>query len=220
MIEIEVDNRKIEAREGETVLTALRRHGVAIPTLCHMDGLNPTGACRLCVVEIDGAGSSTPSCSFPVSSGMKIRTKSPRVIEARRTIVELLLSGHPDDCLYCSRSGRCDLQRLAQDLGIRQRLYRGKRIPKELDISSPSITRDPEKCILCGKCVRLCEEVQGVAAIDFIGRGARTVVGTAYNRGLAVSTCINCGQCIMVCPTGALAEHSSLDAVLRRPGRS
>ena len=214
MITMEVDGRAIEADEGETILAALTRHGIHVPTLCHMEGLAPSGACRLCIVEVEGSPTLVPSCSFPVAKGMKVRTKTPKVLDARKTIVELLLSSHPDDCLYCARNGKCKLQAMAQDLGIRQRLYRGRRTPAAMDVSSPSIVREPDKCILCGRCVRVCEEIQGVAAIDFIGRGSRTFIGTAFNEGLNVSTCVNCGQCILACPTGALSEHSHLDAVI------
>ncbi|MEI7835762.1 MAG: NADH-dependent [FeFe] hydrogenase, group A6, partial [Planctomycetota bacterium] len=214
MITFEVDGRTIEAKEEETLLAALRREGIHIPTLCHMEGLPPSGACRLCVVEVEGARNLVSSCSYPVVAGMKVKTKTPKVIEARRTIVELLLSSHPDDCLYCARSGRCDLQSLAQDLGIRQRPQRAKKVAQDMDVSSPSIIRDPDKCILCGRCVRVCEETQGVAAIDFIGRGSKAYIGTAFNEGLNVSTCINCGQCVVVCPTGALTEHSYVNEVI------
>jgi iron-only hydrogenase group A len=214
MIQFEADGKMIEAEEGETILAALRRKGVHVPTLCHMEGLTPTGACRLCIVEVEGSANLVPSCSFPAAVGLKVKTRTPRVLEARKTIVELLLSNHPDDCLYCARSGKCDLQTLARDLGVRHRTYRGARSDRPLDISSPSITRDPDKCVLCGRCVRMCEEIQGVAAIDFIGRGAKTTVATAFDRGLNVSSCVNCGQCIVVCPTGALTEHSNVDAVV------
>jgi iron-only hydrogenase group A len=181
-----------------------------------MEGLPPSGACRLCVVEVEGAPTLTPACSFPVANGMKIRTRSPKVLEARRTIVELLLANHPDDCLYCSRSGKCDLRQLSQNLGVTQRRLSGDKTRgrKALDVSSPSIVRDPEKCILCGRCVRVCEEIQGVSAIDFVGRGSRAFIGTAFNEGLNLSSCICCGQCVLVCPTGALTEQSSLDAVV------
>jgi iron-only hydrogenase group A len=214
MIEMMVDGRTIEAKEGETILSALRREGIHVPTLCHMEGLAPSGACRICVVELEGSPNFLPACSFPVAPGMKILTRSPKVLEARRTIIELLLGNHPDDCLYCARSGKCDLQALSQTLGIRQRLYRSKRITREKDVSGPSIIRDPEKCILCGRCVRVCEEIQGVGAIDFVGRGCKTFVGTAFDQGLNLSSCINCGQCILVCPTGALTERPYLDEVV------
>ena len=212
---IEVNQKTITANDGETILTALRREGIRVPTLCYLEVLPPTGACRICVVEIEGAGGLVPSCSFPVAPGMKIRTHSPKVLAARRTIIELLLGSHPDDCLYCGRSGKCDLQRMAQELGVVQRHYQGKKPRREMDVSSPSIVRDPDKCVLCGKCVRVCEEIQGVAAIDFVGRGARSLVGTAFNTGLNVSSCVNCGQCVLVCPTGALTEHSYVNEVLQ-----
>ncbi len=214
MIGIEANGRTVEAKAGETILSVLRREGIHVPTLCHMEGLEPSGACRLCVVELEGSANLVPACSFPVSEGMKVRTGTPKVLEARKTIVELLLSNHPDDCLYCSRSGNCDLQKLAGDLGVRQRHYREPRPSRELDVSSPSIIRDPAKCILCGRCVRVCEEVQAVSAIDFTGRGSRAMVTPAFNSGLNMSSCINCGQCVVVCPTGALAERSSVQEVM------
>jgi iron-only hydrogenase group A len=213
MIEMQVDGKVIDAKDGETILSALKREGIHVPTLCHMEGLLPSGACRLCVVEMEGAPNFVPACSFPVAPGMKIRTHSARVLDARRTIVELLLSNHPDDCLYCARSGKCDLQQLSQSLGIRERLYRGKRNERGKDVSGP-IVRDPEKCILCGRCVRICEEIQGVGAIDFVSRGCKAYIGTAFDQGLNVSSCINCGQCIIGCPTGALSEHPHLEGVI------
>jgi len=214
MFNIEVNNRKIEAKPGEMILDALKRAGIHVPTLCHLSGLFPSGACRMCVVEVEGVPGLVPSCAFPVREGMKIQTNSPRALRARKTIVELLLANHPDDCLYCVRNNNCDLQGLAETLGVRERRYSGKRIQYHVDSSSPSIVRDPAKCILCGKCVRVCEEIQGVSAIDFINRGSRTTVGPAFNQGLNVSSCINCGQCIMVCPTGALREKSDIKEVM------
>jgi len=214
MIQIEVNGKTISAKEDETILSALKRAGINVPTLCYMEGLTPTGACRLCVVEVEGFPNLVPSCSHPVQEGMKIRTRSPEVLRARRVIVELLLSNHPDDCLYCVRNGSCDLQRLAEEMGIRRRTYRGSRSHHPLDVSSQSIIRDPDKCILCGKCVRVCEEIQGVSAIDFLQRGSEAYVGTAFDKGLNLSSCVNCGQCILVCPTGALTERSHVNEVL------
>ena len=214
MITIEVNNREIEANPGETILAALNRAGIKVPTLCHLEGLFPSGACRMCVVEVEGMQGLIPSCAYPVSEGMKIETHSPRAIRARKTIVELLLANHPDDCLYCVRNGSCELQKLAEELGVRQRRYAGNKNDYKIDTSSPAIVRDPAKCILCGKCIRVCEEIQGVSAIDFIGRGSRAIVGTVFNEGINVSSCINCGQCITVCPTGALREKSSLKEVM------
>ncbi len=213
MITIEVNNKPVEAKDGEMIIEALNRAGVKVPTLCYMENLPPTGACRMCVVELDN-GRIVPSCAFPVADGMKVLTHSPRVVKARKTIVELLLANHPDDCLYCVRNQNCELQTLSEELGVRERRYSGSRNEYHLDTSSMSLVRDPAKCILCGRCVRMCEEVQGVSAIDFINRGCNTIVGTAFNQGLNISSCINCGQCIAVCPTGALREQSYNKEVL------
>ncbi|MDD5765062.1 MAG: NADH-dependent [FeFe] hydrogenase, group A6 [Candidatus Marinimicrobia bacterium] len=214
MINIEVNNRQVKSNPGEMILTVLKREGIKVPTLCHLSDLFPTGACRLCVVEVEGVPGLVPSCAFPVRDGMKIKTHSPRAIRARKTIIELLLANHPDDCLYCVRNGNCDLQTLSEELGVRERRYSGKKNEYKVDTSSPSIVRDPAKCILCGKCVRMCEEVQGVSAIDFINRGSKTIIGTVFNEGLNISSCINCGQCIAVCPTGALREKSNIKEVM------
>ena len=212
-VTLEVDGRQVAARSGEMLLTVLRREGVHVPTLCHLAHLTPTGACRLCVVEVEGQKNLVPSCAFPVGAGMVVHTHSARAQRARKTIVELLLADHPDDCLYCVRAGNCDLAGLARDLGVRERRYRGGKSEHHVDASSSAILRDPAKCILCGKCVRVCEEVQGVSAIDFVGRGCHTQVGTAFDEGLNLSECIMCGQCINVCPTGALREVSHLKPV-------
>lgn len=214
MITIQVNGRQVEAERGEMLLDVIRRSGVRVPTLCHLPGLTPTGACRLCSVEVSGQRGLVPSCAWPVSEGLACETHSQRAVTARRTIVELLLANHPDDCNYCVRNGKCELQTLAAELGVRQRIYAGARTTRNLDLSSPSIVRDPEKCILCGRCVRVCEEVQSVGAIDFVGRGSQARVGTAFEEGLNVSSCVNCGQCINVCPTGALAEHSEIKEVI------
>ena len=184
------------------------------PTLCHMKDLFPSGACRMCVVEVEGRPGLVPSCAFPVTDGLKVKTHSPRAIRARKTIIELLLANHPDDCLYCVRSEDCELRHLSEELGVRERRYVGKRRTQNQDVSSPSIVRDPEKCILCGKCVRVCEEVQGVAAIDFVGRGSKARIATAFEEGLNVSSCVYCGQCVMACPTGALRERSYIKEVM------
>jgi NADP-reducing hydrogenase subunit HndD len=214
VIPIEVNGRTIQGNEGEMLLYALRRAGIHVPTLCHIDGLFPSGACRMCVVDVEGERNLVPSCAYPVRSGLKVQTHSPRAVLARKTIVELLLADHPDDCLYCDRNGDCELQKLAEELGIRRRRYVGEKHDYKVDMSSPAIVRDPAKCILCGKCVRICEEIQGVAAIDFVGRGFQTRIGTSFNEGINVSSCVNCGQCIQVCPTGALREKNHIKEVL------
>ncbi len=210
---IEVNNRTLEVRKGETILAALTRNGIKVPTLCNLKDLSPTGACRICVVEVEGERNLVTSCSYPVREGMKIQTHSARVVKARKTLVELLLSNHPDDCLYCERNGQCELQELAIDLNIRERRISGRKIQQKLDLSSPSLVRDPAKCILCGRCVRTCDEVQSVSALEFLRRGNKTIVGTSMNHDLNFSNCIACGQCVMACPTGALHERSNLDEV-------
>jgi len=207
-MKITVNNKTIEANNGETILDALNREGIKVPTLCHLKNMMPTGACRMCVVEDVNSDKLITSCSSPVYEGLEINTHSARVNESRKTIVELLLSNHPDDCLYCVRNGNCELQGLSEELSITERRIRGRKNKQPLDRSSASIVRDPEKCILCGRCVRICEEVMGVACIDFVQRGNHTVVGTAFDKGLNTSSCVNCGQCIMVCPTGALTEKN------------
>jgi iron-only hydrogenase group A len=210
---IQVNNKKIKAEKGETILSALNRNGIIIPTLCRMKEFTPTGACRMCVVEVDGRDRLVTACSQPVEEWMKIKTHSPRVIMARKTIVELLLSNHPDDCLYCDRNLNCELQRLAEELNIRERRIRGKKIKPRLDQSSPAIVRELSKCILCGRCVRVCEEVITATSLDFINKGRETHVGAAMDRAFNFSSCIHCGQCVLVCPTGALHEKHNITEV-------
>ncbi|HYW96275.1 MAG TPA: 2Fe-2S iron-sulfur cluster-binding protein, partial [Bacteroidales bacterium] len=214
---IEVNKRIIQARKGETILTALRRNGIQVPTLCNMKDFSPTGACRMCVVEVEGKESLIPSCSYPVEEWMKISTHTPRVLKARKTIVELLLSNHPDDCLYCERNGSCELQEMAEDLNIRERRIPGRKSKFKIDKSGLAIVRDPSKCILCGRCVRVCEEQQAVSTLDFTRRGSDLVIAASFNKPLNFSNCISCGQCVIICPTGALTErlqYAELDQVL------
>ncbi len=220
MFEITVNNRVIDAEEAETILSALTRVGIRVPTLCHLPDLPPMGACRICIVEVEGAEGDglVPSCSYPVAEGMRIFTNSRKVINARRTLLELLLSNHPDDCLYCQKSRDCRLRTLAEEYGVRERTP-GKRFREKLrDLTGACVVRDASKCILCGKCVRVCEEVQKVSAIGFVGRAGRTVVAPAFHQSMNVSSCVGCGQCTLVCPTGALVEHSSLDSVTAAVG--
>lgn len=206
--DIRINNKTVQAENGETILDVLNRNGVKVPTLCHMKDMAPTGSCRMCVVENENNGKLIPSCSYPAEEGMTIQTHSPRVVESRKMIVEMLLSNHPDDCLYCVRSGNCELQKWSRELHVTERRIRGVKNNFKVDRSSPSIVRDPDKCILCGRCIRVCEEVMGVSAIEFINRGSKSEVGTTFNMGLNTSGCVNCGQCIMVCPTGALTEKN------------
>ncbi|MPM21856.1 NADP-reducing hydrogenase subunit HndD [bioreactor metagenome] len=210
---IEINGNSYEASQGETILTVLNRNGIKVPTLCHMKDFVPTGACRMCVVELEGSAKLVSSCSFPVSDGMKVRTHSPRVVDARKTIVELLLSNHPDDCLFCIRNSNCELQSLSKEYHVVDRRIRGVKNNHKMDHSSLSITRDPDKCILCGRCVRVCEETMGVSCIEYINRGSKTVIGTSMGKGLNTSSCVNCGRCVMVCPTGALSERNQTSEI-------
>lgn len=203
----------VEAELGQTILEAARSHGIKIPTLCHMENLVPSGSCRICVVEVEGERNLVPSCAFPVRDGMAVYTHSERVRRARKSIVELLLANHPDECLYCLRNGDCELQKLAMDFGIRERRFTGNKSHYHIDSSSIAIERDPNKCVLCGRCVRVCDEIQGVGAIDFVGRGLDSVVLPPFNADLADSDCVFCGQCVLACPTGALREKSALRTV-------
>jgi NADH-quinone oxidoreductase subunit G/NADP-reducing hydrogenase subunit HndD len=207
-VTINVNGTDIKANKGETVLNVLSEHGIKVPTLCHLKNMFPTGSCRMCVVEQKNNNKLITSCSAVVEEGMEILTHSTRVTEARKVIVELLLSNHPDDCLYCVRNGNCELQGLSEELCVTERRIQGRKNRLPLDISSASILRDPEKCILCGRCIRVCEEVMGVACIDFSKRGSNAVVSTAFDKGMNISSCVNCGQCIMVCPTGAITEQN------------
>ncbi|MBI9053752.1 MAG: (2Fe-2S)-binding protein [Bacteroidales bacterium] len=213
VIEIEVNGKNIKANKGDTILETLYNNGIKVPTLCRMDGFTPTGACRMCVVEVEGKTDLIPSCSFPVDESLKIKTHSTRVIRARKMLVELLLSNHPDDCLYCIRNGNCELQDLAVELNVRERRISGDKSKLNSDHSSPGIIRDPAKCILCGRCVRVCEEILDVSTFDFMRRGNKTAISTSMNKDLNFSNCINCGQCIMTCPTGALHEKTNFDIV-------
>lgn len=207
-INLEINNKKVAASKGETILEVCNRMGIHIPTLCHIKDAMPTGACRMCVVENTNTGKLITSCSYPAEEGMNILTHSNRVSESRKTLVELLLSNHPDDCLYCVRNMNCELQTLSADLGVRERRIMGVKNLKNLDHTGASLVRDPAKCILCGRCVDACDRIMGVNAIDFINRGSNSEIAVAFNKGLNTSSCINCGRCIMVCPTGALYEKN------------
>ena len=209
MIELTINNIKVNAEEGMTILDASKSAGIQIPILCHLKDLFPTGACRICSVEVEGQRGLIPSCAYPVSNGMVVDTNSARVRRARKTIVELLIENHPQDCLVCVRNKNCELQDLSAQYGIREHRYVGESKQHAIDMSSPSLERDPAKCILCGRCVRVCNEVQNIGAIDFTKRGFQTIVTTPYNKGVNISDCILCGQCILVCPTAALREKSA-----------
>lgn len=205
-VDITIDGRVFQVQGGQSVLAALREAGVEVPTLCHRKDLFPAGACRMCVVEVKGNRSLVASCTQPVSAGMVINTQSPRVRRARRVVLELTLANHPDSCLYCLRNNDCELQRLAAQYGVERR-FRGQKRRATTDVTSLSLVRDPEKCILCQRCVSVCNDVQAVGAISPLKRGFDTTIGVAFGDGLGDSECVNCGQCARACPTGALVER-------------
>jgi NADP-reducing hydrogenase subunit HndD len=180
--------------------------GVRVPRLCYHPRLSMAGACRVCIVEVEGQRNPVASCCFPAAEGMVVKTHTPEILRLRRDIVELLLDNHPQDCNSCERDGNCELQRLAYAMGIRERLFEGARKRYAKDMTGPSIMRDPEKCILCGRCVRMCGEVQEVAALGQVHRGFHTVVMPAHDAPAVETVCTGCGQCINVCPTAAFLE--------------
>jgi NADH-quinone oxidoreductase subunit G len=201
-----------------TVLEAAREINVEIPTLCHLNlhdlkAVNRSASCRVCVVEVEGRGSLAPSCSTYVSEGMVIKTNTPRAIKARRTMVELLLSDHPKDCLTCSKNQQCELQSLAAELGVREIKYTGEESHYELDNSSYSIVRNLDKCVFCRRCETMCNEVQTCGILSGIDRGFETVVGPAFGLPMIDTMCTFCGQCVAVCPTAALTEVSNVSQV-------
>lgn len=211
-ITVTINGERCQAELGQTVLEVARQAQIHIPTLCYHPDLKPEGHCRVCLVEIEGQRNLQPSCCFPVSDGMVVWTNSPRVRAARRTVVELLISNHPLECLQCVRNQNCELQALAREVGIEEVRFTGERTAAEPDDSS-YVIRDPEKCVLCRRCVRVCQQVQGVGAIGPHNRGWETAIGPAFDRSIAELECVFCGQCINYCPVGALREQSAKEAV-------
>ena len=212
-INLTIDGTPVTADEGTTIMQAADALGIHIPRLCYHPDLSVSGSCRVCIVDVKGMGFFTASCSAQVSEGMEVETNSPEIRQARRDIIELLLDNHPKDCQTCDRDGNCELQNLAYSHGVRKRLFEGKRKEFPIEDSSHSVIRTPEKCILCGRCVRVCSEIQGVNNLSRNGRGFTTQVGPAHLMNMDDSVCIQCGQCINVCPTAAFLEKSSTDQV-------
>ena len=217
MITLTIDNREVTVPNGTTILEAAGKIGVHIPTLCAMPEWNHTpGACRVCLVEVERSRNLVASCVHPAANGMKVKTNSERVRKARRAMVELLLSDHPQDCAICQKEGQCELQQIAQLVGVREiRVPRTDFSKREADNSSFAIVRDSSKCINCLRCVMVCSEVQGVSLLTPEGRGINSKVVPALNKSLAESTCTYCGQCVVVCPTGALVEKDDTEKVWR-----
>lgn len=208
-----IDNVTVEAPQGATVLEAARQAGINIPTLCYLKDVQAIGACRVCMVEIEGARSLMASCVTPIAEGMKVHTNSKKAREGRRTVVELLLSDHSGDCQTCDRNDDCELQALAHDMGIREITYPGEKSAQHIDDTTPALIRDTAKCVLCRRCVTVCNETQGVGGIFPQGRGFSTVVGPAFSSDLDDVVCVQCGQCSAVCPVGAITERDQVKDV-------
>ncbi len=218
MVNLTIDNKQIQVPQGTSLLKAAALIGINIPTLCHykLEGQgieNRPGACRICVVEVEGRRNLAPACATDAMEGMVVHTHSLRAVNARRTVLELMLSDHPASCLTCSKSGKCELQTMAQELGIRDIPFKGEQSSYRKDIS-PAIIRDVNKCIMCRRCETVCNKMQTVGALSAVNRGFMAVVATAFEQDLAKSPCVMCGQCVQACPVGALAEVSNTRQVI------
>lgn len=213
LVTLTIDDVKVKAKKGTTILEAAREAGIDIPTLCFLKDINEVGDCRMCIVEVEGRRGFATSCIQKVEEGMVVHTNTPNVLEARHVILDLIISNHAKDCLTCTRLGNCELQALAAKFNVLNIEFPGERAEHEIDDLSPSIVRDFNKCILCRRCVAACKNVQKVGAIDCINRGFESCISTAENKSLNDVNCTNCGQCIEACPTGALHEKETINDV-------
>lgn len=206
LVNVNIDGKDVQVEKGSTVLDAANLVGIEIPTLCYQKDLSIVGSCRMCVVEVEKARNLPAACALPVNEGMVVKTNTEQVREARKKVLELILANHPKDCMVCEANGNCKLQDYCYEYGVGDTRFEGEYTSYEVDDSSIFVERDLDKCILCGKCIRVCHEIQGTCAIDFIDRGFNTKVATFFDKGLDDSPCVNCGNCITACPVGALTE--------------
>jgi NADP-reducing hydrogenase subunit HndD len=214
MPSLTIDNIKVEVPAETTILDAARQAGVQVPTLCYLKDVQAIGACRVCLVEVQGARTLVASCATPATEGMVVKTNTRRVREGRRTVIELLLSEHTGDCQTCLRSDDCELRRLSRECGVQEVRYEGERRHLPMDTSTPALVRDPGKCIMCRRCVTVCSGVQGVSGLFPQNRGFKTTIGPAFKNSLNDVICVQCGQCGAVCPVGAIVEHDEIETVL------
>ena len=213
MLSMTINNAAVEVDPGTTILGAAKKMGIKIPTMCFLENRTPQGACRVCLVEVQGAKTLMAACCTPATDGMKVFTNTRRVRQSRRLVVELLLSEHDGDCKTCQRNDDCELQALARELGITKVEYEGQRTKKTMDTTTPALTRDSGKCIKCRRCVTVCADIQGVGSLFPQGRGFSTTIGPAFARGLDSVPCVQCGQCGAVCPVGAISEKDHIEGV-------
>ncbi len=216
MINLNIDGIDVQVQEGTTILEAAKLININIPSLCYHEDLTVKSVCRICMVEVNGQKLMQPACSYPVSEGMTVKTNTPRIIKARRNVMELIFSHHPQDCLNCNKNRTCELQSIAEELNMSNPIrYEVEERGKKIDFSSPSITFDANKCIICGRCIEVCNNIQTVGVLAKENRGYNTVVAPPYGKKIIDTTCVNCGQCVQVCPVGALTIHDDTEVVYK-----
>jgi len=203
-----IDGREVKAKEGTTIFEAAKKLGIAIPHLCYRKDLTPTTGCRICVVEVEGARTLVASCAYPVANNMVVRTNTSRVVKARKQVVELLLSDHPYDCMTCEKSGTCKLEKYAYQLGVKKPRFDGVKHDYLVRAANPFFERDYNKCILCGRCVTVVHEIQHCHAVDYSKRGFDSKIAASFDRSMKETPCVYCGNCVSVCPVGALSEKA------------